>query len=59
MGSHVMPLPMYWELVDFIHAHQLTVETMITHRFALESASDAFRLFDEGCTGKVIFAWPE
>jgi threonine dehydrogenase-like Zn-dependent dehydrogenase len=59
MGSHVMPLPMYWDLVDFIREHCLPVEASITHRFPIDDAAEAFRLFDEGRTGKVMLEWPE
>jgi (R,R)-butanediol dehydrogenase / meso-butanediol dehydrogenase / diacetyl reductase len=59
MGSHVMPLPMYWDLVDFIVDHQLPVERIITHRLPIDEAAEAFRLFDSGRTGKVILEWAE
>jgi propanol-preferring alcohol dehydrogenase len=57
MGSFVMPIHLYWDLVDLIIRHQLPVEEMVTHRFPIEQAAEAFRLFDEGNTGKVIFEW--
>jgi threonine dehydrogenase-like Zn-dependent dehydrogenase len=57
MGSFVMPVHMYWDLVDLIIEHELPVEKMVTHRFAIDEAPEAFRLFDEGKTGKVIFEW--
>ncbi len=59
MGSHVMPLPMYWDLVDFIAGHALPVERIVTHRLPIERAPEAFRLFESGRTGKVILEWPE
>jgi threonine dehydrogenase-like Zn-dependent dehydrogenase len=31
---------------------------MVTHRFAIAQAPEAFALFDTGNTGKVVFAWP-
>jgi len=58
MGSFVMPIYMYWELVDFIREHNLPLEKMVTHRFSIEEAPEAFRVFDEGKTGKVILEWP-
>jgi threonine dehydrogenase-like Zn-dependent dehydrogenase len=30
---------------------------MITHRFPIEDAPQAFRIFDQGKTGKVILEW--
>jgi|BarGraNGADG00212_2_1021979.scaffolds.fasta_scaffold19596_2 (R,R)-butanediol dehydrogenase/meso-butanediol dehydrogenase/diacetyl reductase len=59
MGSHVMPLPMYWDLVDFIVEHALPVDRIVTHRLPIDRAADAFRLFESGKTGKVILEWAE
>lgn len=55
MGSFVMPIYMYWDLVDFILDHGIDLESMVTHRFSLDAAEEAFKLFDLGRTGKVIF----
>lgn len=57
MGSYVIPIYMYWDLVDFIIEHQLPLERIVTHRFSIEEAAEACRLFDEGRTGKVVFEW--
>jgi propanol-preferring alcohol dehydrogenase len=59
MGSYVMPIFMYWDLVDLIREHGLPIEDMITHRYPIEQAPEAFELFDSGRTGKVIFEWPD
>ena len=56
MGSFVMPLHMYGDLARFMLAHDLHFEPMVTHRFPLEKAEEAFALFDSGECGKVIFA---
>ena len=55
MGSFVMPLHMYGDLVRFMLAHDLHFEPMVTHRFPLEKAPEAFALFDSGECGKVVF----
>jgi propanol-preferring alcohol dehydrogenase len=57
MGSFVMPIFMYWDLVDFILEHDLAVEQMVTHRFQIEQGPEAFELFDSGRTGKVLLEW--
>ena len=57
MGSFVMPLHMYGDLARFMVAHDLHFEPMVTHRFPLESAPEAFALFDSGECGKVVFEW--
>jgi propanol-preferring alcohol dehydrogenase len=59
MGSFVMPIFMYWDLVDLILRRDLPVEDMVTHRFPIERGPEAFALFDSGQTGKVILEWPE
>lgn len=57
MGSFVLPIPMYWDMARFIVDRKLPLEAMITHRFSIEAAPEAFELFDRGQTGKVILAW--
>jgi propanol-preferring alcohol dehydrogenase len=57
MGSFVIPIYMYYDLSQFILEHQLPLEGMITHRFSIEQAPEAFALFDQGRTGKVVFEW--
>ncbi|MBM4043967.1 MAG: zinc-binding dehydrogenase [Planctomycetes bacterium] len=57
MGSFVLPLGMAWELVEFLVNHQLSFEPAVTHRFRIEQAPEAYRLFETGKTGKVMFVW--
>jgi threonine dehydrogenase-like Zn-dependent dehydrogenase len=57
MGSFVMPVYMYYDLAQFILDHDLPLERMVTHRFPLEQAPEAFALFDQGATGKVVLEW--
>jgi propanol-preferring alcohol dehydrogenase len=57
MGSFVMPIHMYWDLVTLIVDRQLPLEDTVTHRFSIEDAPEAFRVFDTGKTGKMIFEW--
>ena len=57
MGSFVMPIHMYWDLVDLILEHQIPLEQLITHRFSIDQAPEAFRIFDGGRTGKVVLEW--
>jgi threonine dehydrogenase-like Zn-dependent dehydrogenase len=56
MGSFVMPIHMYGDLTKFMLAHDLHFEPMVTHKFKLEDAAQAFELFDSGECGKVVFA---
>jgi threonine dehydrogenase-like Zn-dependent dehydrogenase len=57
MGSFVLPINMYWDIASFLVRHKLPLESMVTHRFGIEEASEAFRLADTSKTGKVIFEW--
>ena len=53
-GSTCFNLGEYGELLSLIEKGARP-ERMITHRFPLEEAAEAFRLFESGQTGKVIF----
>ena len=46
-------------LVDFMLEHHLPAkfEEMTTHRFRITEAAEAFRVADEGKSGKVMFVW--
>lgn len=57
MGSFVLSLGLAWDLVDFTAQHNLPFEKTVTHRFSIEDAPEAYRLFDAGRTGKVMFVW--
>ena len=59
MGSFVMPIHYYWDLVDFMIQHDLPskYQEMITHRFKITEAPEAFRLADSGKAGKIVFVW--
>jgi threonine dehydrogenase-like Zn-dependent dehydrogenase len=59
MGSHVMPIHYYWDLVAFILEHDLRKKfaTLVTHRFPLEEAAQAFRVADSATAGKVMLVW--
>ena len=57
MGSFVLPLWMTWEMVSFLHAQNITFEPIVTHRFSIDEAPEAYSIFDEGKTGKVVFEW--
>jgi propanol-preferring alcohol dehydrogenase len=48
---------MYWELAAFLVRRRIPLEAMVTHRFGIEDAPEAFRLADAGRTGKIVFEW--
>lgn len=43
------------ECARFVVDRQAPLERLITHRFRLDQAEEAFRLFDGGTTGKCVF----
>ena len=59
MGSFVMPIHYYWDLVDFMLQYDLPAkyQQMITHRYRLEDAGEAFRVAESARAGKVVFEW--
>ena len=61
MGSFVMPIHYYDGLVRFLLRHGLSArfKDMITHRFSLTEAEEAFRLADAGKAGKILFVWEQ
>lgn len=57
MGTFVMPIYLYEDLVRFILRHRLDLEQVVTHRFSIEDAAEAFRLADSRRAGKILFVW--
>jgi len=57
VGSFVMPIYLYDDLVRFILRHKIDLGSLVTHRFAIEEAEAAFRLADSGTAGKILFVW--
>lgn len=57
MGSFVLALWQTWEMVSFIDKQKISFEGAVTHKFSIEDAPEAYRIFDEGKTGKVVFEW--
>lgn len=56
-GSFVLPIWMAPEMAAFISRHDLRFDRMVTHRFPVSRAEEAFKLFDSGECGKVAFEW--
>ena len=56
-GARVSNINLYFDCVDFMIKHNLTFESIVTHKFPLEKAKEAFRIFDTQKTGKVGFIW--
>lgn len=56
-GSWVCSIGQMEELVEKLATWQLHVDQIITHRFSLAQAREAYELFDQGQTGKVAIVW--
>lgn len=57
IGAWYFPLGEFEEIARFVVDSQVPVEKMITHRFSLDEAPEAFRMFDERETEKAVFIW--
>jgi threonine dehydrogenase-like Zn-dependent dehydrogenase len=47
------------DLLEHLVRWDLHPEVMVTHRFPIEQAKQAYELFDSGKTGKVAIVWEE
>jgi propanol-preferring alcohol dehydrogenase len=56
-GSPIFRTDTYFEMADFLVKNKISLERSVTHRFRIDEADEAFRLFDSGRTGKVAFVW--
>lgn len=57
IGSWYFPVHEFQEIADFIVRKKVPVEQLITHRFSIEQAAEAFRVFDQRQTEKAVFVW--
>jgi threonine dehydrogenase-like Zn-dependent dehydrogenase len=58
-GSWVCSIGQMEDLVEDLVRWQLHPESIVSHRFALTQAQQAYEIFDTGRTGKVAIVWPE
>lgn len=56
-GSWVCSLPQMEDLVEHLVRWDLHPAEMVTHRFTLDQAREAYETFDSGVTGKVAIVW--
>jgi propanol-preferring alcohol dehydrogenase len=57
IGAWYFPIWEWPDITRFVVDHEITVEKLITHRFPLDDAANAFRMFDERLTEKAVFIW--
>jgi threonine dehydrogenase-like Zn-dependent dehydrogenase len=56
-GSWTFATWMLEEAANWILDRRVPIDSLITHRYPLEQAKEAYRVFQEGVTGKVVFTW--
>jgi len=56
-GSWTFSLRGLAEVAEFVVDRGVPLNDLITHRFRLDQAVEAYELFDSGKTGKVVFVW--
>lgn len=57
IGAWYFPLGEFPEIARFVVDNEVPVEKMISHRFSLDEAPEAFRMFDNHETEKAVFVW--
>ncbi len=57
IGAWYFPIWAWPEITRFVVEHDIPVEKLITHRFPLDDAAEAFRMFDQRLTEKAVFIW--
>ena len=58
-GAWMFPLPDLQDMLDDIAARQWSVAPLVTGRYDIEHAADAWATFDRGGPGKTVLSWPE
>lgn len=57
-GSWVCSVPQMEDLAELLVRWRVHPDILVTHRFPLEQAKEAYELFDSGKVGKVAITWP-
>ena len=57
VGGWYFPIWQWPEIARFVVERNIDVAGMITHRFPIEEAAEAFRMFDQRLTEKAVFVW--
>jgi len=57
MGSYVLPLGQTYELVDFLSNRGVSFDPIVTHRYSIDDAAEAYQVADAPHASKVVFRW--
>jgi threonine dehydrogenase-like Zn-dependent dehydrogenase len=56
-GTSIYPDTLFGEICDFLRAHRISLGAVVSHRFPLEQAPEAFRVAESATAGKVAFVF--
>ena len=56
-GSWTFSTTILEELANWVVERGIPLKDIITHRFSLDQAKEAYELFEGATTGKVVFNW--
>jgi propanol-preferring alcohol dehydrogenase len=57
IGAWYFPIWEWADIARFVLEHRIPVDKLITHRFSIDQAAEAFRMFDQRQTEKAVFVW--
>jgi threonine dehydrogenase-like Zn-dependent dehydrogenase len=57
-GTFTYSMGDYYDMVRTLRLHGLAPGVLVTHRFPVEQAAEAYATADSASCGKVVFAWP-
>jgi len=57
IGTLIPSMGEYEEIAEFVLDKKVPLEDMVTHRFSVDDAPEAFALHESGNAGKIVFEW--
>lgn len=57
IGAWYFPIWEWTDITRFVLEHHIPVDKLITYRFSIDQAAEAFRMFDQRQTEKAVFVW--
>jgi len=56
-GTNVWPISNYFEMIDFFRKHQISIGKIVTHKYPIDDAEEAFKMAASQDTGKVALVF--
>ncbi|MFF2809094.1 alcohol dehydrogenase catalytic domain-containing protein [Streptomyces sp. NPDC058000] len=56
-GAWMFPITQLQDMLDDVSRRNISIESLITGRYSLDDAADAWRVFDRGALGKTLITW--